>query len=132
MEAKDIAPQAAQTLDEVLVDAINSTGGAIGEAVDFTLTQAPEVVEQLLMWHMMQSAVTNIICLVLAILFVVVPTKHLKKVLENSGEYWEWGPVALCPYIPFCLTIMCFDLVWLKIWVAPKLYLLEYAASLVK
>lgn len=150
-------------LDEALtrlinrsVDAAESVAGditnATGTALDFLASEIPDVIQQLLVWH----AIESFIWFFLGVLLLASPW----------FVYWKWGgrgepteprygearyketlthgvygrvneeAVALFallsgPVAFAGLAMTLSNLDWLKILVAPKLYLLEYARALV-
>ena len=150
-------------LDEALtrlinrsVDAAESVAGditnATGTALDFLATEIPDVVQQLLIWH----AIESFIWFFLGVLLLAAPW----------FVYWKWGgrgeptepkygaarykgtlthgyagqvneeAVGLFALLSGIATLAGLALAlsnldWLKILVAPKLYLLEYARVLV-
>lgn len=122
--------QAQQALANLLSMAVDGLNGA----VEFSKAQLPEVVEQLLMWHMAES----LISFVLGILFMVAFPWGMFKVHKAIQEekiddvlYAIAIPLAVAGFSGgFVATAE--GLEWLKIMIAPKLYLLEYAAQLVK
>lgn len=139
-----------KTLDQVLIKAIEKTEGAIDSAVDFTMDQAPEIIQQAMMWHMTISIVTNI-TFVLTVIFILLTGLKLIKLRQRAidnnkteflfcydGDVTGIGlGVSVCwAAFAACFTtlgmIEMVNLTWLKIWIAPKLWLIEYAASLVK
>lgn len=123
-----------QTLDSVLIDAIQKTQGAIGEATDFVLAQAPELIQQLLLWKATESFIEMAIGIAIAVWTVVFVKKMVLVYKEDSPH--EWGILTtmtiMAACIPMGISLAIINLTWLKIWIAPKLFLLEYAASLIK
>ena len=105
---------------------------------DFAIEQAPEVIQQLLLWKGIHSFVEwFFIGVVMGVLnWWVLTKKELPYLRGKDGcsDNWEFGPIliinVLCAFLSLAWLFGSND--WLKIWVAPKLFLLEYAASLVK
>ena len=105
---------------------------------DFAIEQAPEVIQQLLLWKGIHSFVEwFFIGVVMGVLnWWVLKKKELPYLSGKDGcsDNWEFGPIliinVLCAFLSLAWLFGSND--WLKIWVAPKLFLLEYAASLVK
>ena len=151
-------------LDEALtrlinrsVDAAESVAGditnATGTALDFLATEIPDVVQQLLVWH----AIESFIWFFLGVLLLAAPWlvywrwggRGEPAEPAHSGEARYRGTLTHSCYgrvnedalfafilvgttatiIGATLTMVSLD--WLKILVAPKLYLLEYARVLV-
>lgn len=115
---------------KILVDLLKKATDGIDSAVAFSQAQIPDVVQQLLMWHAVSSAAIQVLCLLIIIFSITVIV-----ITWNTGD--DADSVMLVTVIMGIITIVFlvvffnyFD--WLKIWLAPKLYLIEYAASLVK
>lgn len=134
-----------EELNKVLIDAIQKTQSGIGEAVDFAVAQAPDVIQQLLMWHFVNSLINcalGIVCFVIIFLFVRFVQKYPQPDSFESNNLVWWDKGELHPVtgifggLGVCILglagFILMNLTWLKIWIAPKLYLIEYAASLVK
>ena len=107
-------------------------------AKDFILAELPEVVQQLLMWKMAHSivmclfSVSGFLISFLIIRWQLVNSKtHLESQIVRDSE----GAVYMANVfliLPLAVGFACWNLTWLKIWIAPKVYLLEYAAALVR
>lgn len=127
----------------------------VEEGVSFLSAELPDVAHQLLMWNMVHSILLS----VLGVL-VFIPSYYIFKYLNRvssearkaylDGEEWtryvsggkltsfEYDiKVSIAPravVISSTTILSCFllNLTWLKILIAPKLYLIEYATTLVK
>jgi len=119
------------TANEALKAIISTTT----EAKDFILSELPDVIQQLLMWKMAESIVHNIIPLTV---IIIVTTNGYKCFIWCHKNNWaekcfSWFmPSLLFFVVGFIVSLIAINLVWLQIWVAPKVYLLEYAANLIK
>ena len=122
--------------NKILADLLQKASNGIDAAVSFSQAQIPDVIHQLLVWNF---AVSVIFSLLGAALFVAAQygvwrgIKYLRK--EWAGDDYIDHPEVIFMAGLWCLTLIPLawvDLVWLKIWLAPKLYLIEYAAHLVK
>lgn len=103
------------------------------KAKDFALDQAPEVISQLLMWKTVSSLMWFGFGIVLSMLCAY-SLKMWHKTIKWGDSYNndDVGWVFTLLFLVFiCGMIMLANLTWLKIWIAPKLYLMEYAANLV-
>ena len=152
-------------LDEALtrlinrsVDAAESVAGditnATGTALDFLAAEIPDVVQQLLVWHAIESFIWFFLgTLILAVPWFVYwrwggrgePTNEKnyngETVYRETLTHYRDGTVhfdAVCGLVLggavttlLGLLLTLYNLDWLKILVAPKLYLLEYARVLV-
>jgi hypothetical protein len=144
--------------NKILVELLQKATNGIDAAVSFSQAQIPDVVHQLLVWSFVHSFILTV--LVLASIFPVMwfIRIQLRKVeigkFTDEGYSWDRGkpkfsptliwnsrggfseamlPLSACTigYV-FLLVEVLTNATWLKIWLAPKLYLLEYATSLVK
>lgn len=115
---------------KILVDLLQKASNGIDSAVSFSQAQIPDVIQQLLVWNAASSAGIQIIC-ALAIAACI----YLMCFAWNKGDDADVVLAAL--FFTGIGSIVCIVIIfnnfdWLKIWLAPKLYLIEYAASLVK
>ncbi|HGH4643582.1 TPA: hypothetical protein ACJIWE_000707 [Enterobacter roggenkampii] len=136
--------------NKILVDLLQKASNGIDAAVSFSQAQIPDVIHQLLVWNFASSICAQVFGL-LVVIACPFPTKAILSryakakvkdetwVIDQSFDYTK-----SMSFSAFCALVMCavaffvgvlmvatnFD--WLKIWLAPKLYLIEYAASLVK
>jgi hypothetical protein len=130
--------------NKILVELLQKAVGGIDAAVSFSQAQIPDVVHQLLVWNFVSAVMAQLFGLLIAagsiyaVLLVLKSGKRGDKWTRFSPgsdiasmSYEMSFPTAVAVSLLGVLIIICnFD--WLKIWLAPKLYLLEYAASLIK
>jgi len=123
-------------LQKTANEALSGIIEGVASAKEFILAELPEVVQQLLMWKMAESLVVFVVCLsVILAVFVnaVFILKYLTKRDLKEEIAIPWGITSIVISLFGIVIPLCeINLVWLQIWVAPKVYLLEYAASLVK
>jgi hypothetical protein len=122
--------------NKVLAELLQKASSGIDAAVSFSQAQIPDVVHQLLVWNFAVSLIFSIMgCLLFAgaqwAAWKVL--KYLRKAWRGD-ELWEHPEILLIAmaYIATFAPVGWVSLDWLKIWLAPKLYLIEYAASLMK
>ena len=151
-------------LDEALarlinrsVDAAESVAGGIsqatGDATAFLVAEIPDVIQQLLVWH----AIESLIWFLPGVLLLAAPwfvywkwggrgkpgepkygEPRFEPTLTHNrlGGIDQGGMLALtlggtgATFAGLCLTLN--NLEWLQILVAPKLYLLEYARAIIR
>jgi len=126
-------------LDQTANEALRALIDNAASTKEFILAELPEVVQQLLMWKTAESIADCVI----ALAFVGVPLfivrwqwvngeEHIKHsiVKETDGAIYLVNAVLILPLL--IGTLKYCNLTWLQIWLAPKVYLLEYAADLVK
>jgi len=127
-------------LNAVLAENIQKAGGAIEDAVTFTLEQAPELAEQALLWHATASLLACLLGIVLlligaSMIFVFIKAQKITSISGSATVEQKWFTDKLTVIIGgffLLFGFLYFNLVWLKIWIAPKLWLVEYAASLIE
>jgi len=125
-------------LDQTANEALRALIDNAASAKEFILAELPEVVQQLLIWKTAES----IAYCVLSIAFALIPILAVSWQWKNREEHLESDIVAhsdgliymlnLFLIVPVVIAGAKWNLVWLQIWLAPKVYLLEYAADLVK
>ncbi|HAT2607121.1 TPA: hypothetical protein I8235_000030 [Kluyvera intermedia] len=135
---------------KILIEMLKKASDGVDAAVSFSQAQIPDVVHQLLVWKFASSIVVMIVGLCL--LFTALLTARMilisyskanvrdgSWVIDNSFEYVKSISFTASAVILFCVIIFVVSILvvinsfdWLKIWLAPKLYLIEYAASLIK
>ncbi|MFL9278846.1 hypothetical protein [Escherichia coli] len=135
--------------NKILVELLQKASNGIDAAVSFSQAQIPDVVRQLLIWSFVHSALFQVAGLLLLIAAMKLP--GFARTARNNGERWTSfdgrpndGYFISSFYYDICtvfapifgsiigVLIIAFNFEWLKIWLAPKLFLIEYAASLVK
>lgn len=115
---------------KILADLLQKASNGIDSAVSFSQAQIPDIIHQLLMWNAVSSAAIQAFCILVIIACVYLMFLSWNKVDDDDflllPMLIESGVVISSIFVFFNY----FD--WLKIWLAPKLYLIEYAASLAK
>jgi hypothetical protein len=145
-EAANAVTQAATAVTEIATDGeLTSTLNDVLKGIivgvtstkDFLMEQLPDVVTQLLWWHGIKSAIIFVWGW-LMILGAPVLIYKVSKSIEPNKDRWDglWVLNVVGDIISLVLGLMILDigdsLDWLMILVAPKLYLIEYAAQLVQ
>lgn len=118
-------------LQKALAEILNKTTQGVEAGVGFLQRELPDVIQQLLIWHGVRSGVifgVLVLGLIISIWLLV------KGVMWSNDNDWDAGPLGVLPLIPagMCLAGALANLEWLQILLAPKIFLIEYAASLVK
>jgi hypothetical protein len=122
-------------LQAALADMLTKTTQVAGEAKDWTVKQLPDVIHQLLMWKMATSIIECVLPMLLFVVFLSFTIKMVKKTDWGARDLDPLGILAMAggfaSVISFLAIFFCFNLTWLQIWVAPKIFLIEYAKSMV-
>lgn len=141
---------------KVLLDLLQKASNGIDAAVSFSQAQIPDVVHQLLVWNFVHSLLVTLIAVATIPPVILLTRKQFNRtqdgVLGDDEFSWNKGKPRYIPTLVWdkrgglsvaimpAAAVMTFwfmwvitalsDLSWLKIWIAPKLYLIEYAATL--
>jgi len=141
---------------KILLDLLQKASNGIDAAVSFSQAQIPDVVHQLLVWNFVHSLIAMTIAIATVPLVIIIVRKQLCRsrdgMLDDDDCSWSKGKPRYAPTLVWdkrgelsmaiipagCVLVSWFlwvmstlaDLSWLKIWIAPKLYLIEYAATL--
>jgi hypothetical protein len=123
------------TLQQSLAMVIDKATAGVEAGVDFLSAQLPDVIHQLLMWKAVESFLMFSLSLAL---FVVIGImwryvyKFEKKNADRisvSGSGIFFGGLMTCAL--GAVALCSFSITWLQIWIAPKIYLIEYASKLI-
>jgi hypothetical protein len=126
-------------LDTALSDLISKATETGPKIVDWLCVQVPDLVNEILIWNSAQSAIE---CVFGAFLVLVVPTlwwkflarDHMfgsKKPRPEDGLWVLYGLGSIFTVVPSLIIGGHYvNFTWLKIYLAPKLYLLEYISAL--
>ena len=130
-----------EQLNEALATLINQATTGIDASMGFLQAEMPDVISQLLVWHGVKSGMVS----ALAIAFIVAVARidikvgrKLHKTLSDRGDveiFWGLyvGVGSVIRILPYLAVFDIYvNLTWLQIWIAPKIFLIEYAANLVK
>lgn len=140
---------------QLLVELLKKAVEGVDAAVAFSQAQIPDVIHQLLVWNAVTSFATQVVVLILSLLLGAILYKGLRnrgtKEVKNNWRGYEYqgrsffwdedGDISLPGFltcvgafmsISFFIAVFCDNFDWLKIWLAPKLYLVQYAAELMK
>jgi hypothetical protein len=121
--------------EEVLGKFLQSTLDTAEKVGEFAVAQLPELVQQALNWYFAYGLIQFVAGVALAIFAIVVDVKLFKSALKTESDDVIFGVyfvLGMVPRIPAWVVV--FNLVnfqWLKIWIAPKLWLVEFATKLV-
>jgi hypothetical protein len=125
--------QAVTTLLEKSIKAFES-------GAEFLAGEIPDVIYQLLLWHATISAVQFVTGVILLVVLVTVDYKIGMHVWKKDHDEYGWDEQFITGYcllgtvarFSYLIPLSMLNLIWLQIWIAPKIFLIEYAAKLVK
>lgn len=126
-----------ETLQKAVALMIEKAVAGVDTATSFLTAEVPDVIHQLVLWHMAKNAAIVITCLFILSAFAWALLKMYRwekkkeyrgdlPVTEALGVFGGTGSVfSLFHLFDSSITL-------LKLWIAPKVWLLEYAGSLLK
>lgn len=123
-------------LQESLAALIEKSVQGIDAGVAFLSAELPDVVHQLLMWKASVSAISMAACLALCWTIYRINAaqiRYWRKVFSEPYAEWSGHPGLMMNIFQVFLLIPVIELFsvdWLQILIAPKIYLIEYAAKL--
>jgi len=148
-----------EQLQEALAELLGKANNGIDNAGVFLAGELPEVIQQLLSWHGLKSfaffivGIVTLIALVFAVK-VMVGKIPQKPPAENGEPNWAYDITryshigdtvtstvrldlscvlgTIFSLFVFIFSMSMINIEWLQIWIAPKVWLIEYAASLTK
>ena len=122
-------------MNEQLQSALSELIQSTQDAKNFIISETPEVISQLLMWKATISVISMVsfFLLTFAIYWVNKKQYQLYKGNEEFRAIFNNGLRAINCFQLFLLAPLhaLWSLDWLMIIIAPKIYLIEYAAKLV-
>lgn len=116
-------------LEEKLVEVIEQAQKAGAEAFLFTKEQAPDIINQLLIWQFWSGILVGLFCFIILSLMATIYFITLKRNNYRTDGFIEFIFLMLGT-LPAIVGV-CHIGSAIKIYLAPKVYLLEYAASLI-
>lgn len=115
------------SMNELTNLALNELVTSFVTVKDFTVEQVPLVLKELLRWKFAVSLIGFIACLLAPVgVFLI---SHKVTILAQAKDFYALNALSLFILIPL---FECDTMDWLQIWLAPRVYLIEYAAELVK
>ena len=144
-------------MEEQLKEALSTLMAAAASASEFVAAQVPEVVHQAMVWYATKSLALWLLGVAALIAVIALDRKvyklfkshyeELNSNLASTGfnyhpvEMWHeeafvvgylliGSLIRICLYVP--VVALLSNVEWLMIWLAPKLWLMEKAAELIK
>lgn len=142
-----------ENLNQALTKLIEASLAAMDSAATFLQAEIPEVIHQLLLWHLTYHLIMFVtgLAIIASLIYVWGKYSGRGRVLEEGSNYRDSkysftlthdergdigahmiGSVFITSVISGVVIDTFFNLEWLQILIAPKVWLIEYAAQLVK
>lgn len=125
-------------LQSAVAGLINKSLEAAEVTGEFLSEQTPDFINQMLLWYGVESFLCFILGLMLSTHLLIFKKWHheTRKKLEamtDDGILLPLWVIFVCFMSTLIgLILLVNNFTWLKIWLAPKLFLVEYAATLIK
>ena len=125
-----------EKLDSLLTQTLQKFLDGIDATTAFAQQQLPDVIQQILHWYFIYYSLTTLFAILAFSLQAYISYYWITKVEPKLDCTTQWiGSIfglGLGGIIPLFIEIHFLNLQWLKIWIAPKLWLIEYTAHLTK
>lgn len=134
-----------EQIEKYLLNALEGIGQGVSTGIDFLAGEIPLYIQELLIWYAVKSGLFTLIGLVLIIGTVYIFIKYGGAKKDGDGNYKVTlthndngdfdAHVIGTGFTGFFLIVLgghLMSLDWLQIIIAPRVWLLEYAATLVK
>ena len=135
-------PPAMESIDQFVQWAVENAQVKGPKIVDWLYTEVPEVVQQFLAWSFAESFIGFLVRFFFIfvypfIFYKVARHAYIKLEIKQEREQsFFWIPVVFIGGVTILISQIvswnAINLIWLKIWLAPKVYLLETLANVIK
>lgn len=115
-----------------IVPILDQTQEGILKVADILKEQVPQLVEEIYRWNFVTSFI--LFCVGVTILGLTIwGTVRLLKYFNKNNSLEEGGILLIFLVFPLAIgfAFICSNCAWLKILLAPKLYLIEYITTLI-
>lgn len=124
-----------EQLQTALTDILEKTMSGVDAATEFLVEETPLVIQELLTWY----SIVYFLEMLFAIgIFIVVTVnaikwmKYIKKDDADEDAAFAWFLVSgIASAVAIIIAFTLFNIKWLQILIAPKIWLIEYASKLV-
>lgn len=116
-----------EPLKQLFIDTVNETKGSIAKAVELAMKEAPELCDQLIRFTIARD-VLSVIGFVIVAAVIFRAGRRMADSEEDDFYTYLFGAASMFPLFLAGAAIIHA----LKAYIAPKLFLIEYAVSLFK
>ena len=122
-----------------ILSGVKSAGGevysasktAIASGIDIVKAQAPDLVHEFVKWKFAEAAVFTIIG-VIGLLVIFTSWYKFNKKCDWDGEVMTLSSLVCAVITIPCCVLTCNIMTMIQIWIAPKIYLIEYIVKAIK
>jgi hypothetical protein len=127
--------------DDAVARFINSALDTADKVGQFAAEELPKFIGEVLQWYFAYNLILFVAGVVLATFLVIIDYRlfrHAREIdkreCDSTATILGWGILgSLVRLVAWGAGVApLINLQWLKIWIAPKLWLIEYAARLLK
>lgn len=120
--------------NKILVDLLQKASNGIDTAVSFSQAQLPDIIQQLMVWRAAAYGLRIFTMLLFFIACVFLFKKSLKWHESYDKEHLGFFGIVFTVLIGLFLVFGILENIGnaLQLWLAPKVWLIEYASELVK
>lgn len=120
-----------EELQKALAELLNKANDGIDKAGGFLSSELPEVIQQMLTWYVIENFVWFVLNVIIAFIFVYGFNKFRELNKQEPNAMWEIPTfLSACSVLMTSLMSVGYLMESVKIYIAPKLWLIEYAAKL--
>lgn len=131
-----------EELQQAITTLINKAVSGADATAEFLSGEIPDYIYQLLMWYGVSSFIQMVVGVIAIVSAIVLPPiiykrgdiacKNAKeKYQKDATATWHWTMIIVSVIFGI-VGLTMINIEWLKIWIAPKVWLVDYAAQLVK
>lgn len=122
-----------EALQNTLNEFLQKAMAGIDASADFLAAELPDVISELLLWYGVYNFLLMLGGITIAIVFYFGMKKLWTVTRDHPDGDFVFGLTAACSVFAVGIPVaVMINIEWLQIWIAPKLWLLEYSANLVK
>ncbi len=122
-----------ENLQSAIEQLITKTLEGVDTSVDFLQAELPEYVYQLLLWYGVYNFILFFTSItILANIFYFMPKIWEKVISSENKDFLIGCSGIIASIVGIAFVSIQMNLTWLQIWIAPKVWLVEYASRLVK
>ena len=114
------------SLETILAEMLQAAQTATGKAIDFTIQQAPDVIQQYVLWAQIKAGFWILVCFTATLICIGAMLRYWRKLYIDAkiATTVTAGFLTLLTFITISDSLMVF--------IAPKAWLLKEALNLVR